>query len=56
MVVMKVTNNLLAVVLILTTAPPYTGFSVEALDHYCTLLNHKLLDSTEVGIEDRSLE
>jgi hypothetical protein len=50
MVVAKVTNNLLASVLILTTAPPYAGFSVAALEHYCTLLSQKLQDTPDVPL------
>jgi len=49
-VVMKVTNNLLAAVLILTVVPPYTGFSEAALEHCCFLISQKLLESPEVSL------
>ncbi len=48
---MKVTNNLLAAVLILTVVPPYTGFSEAALEHCCFLISQKLLESPEVGAQ-----
>lgn len=39
---MKVTNNLLAAVLILTVVPPYVGFSEPALEYCCSLISQKL--------------
>ncbi|KAL5476373.1 hypothetical protein ACEPAI_3473 [Sanghuangporus weigelae] len=41
---MKVTNNLLAAVLILTVVPPYVGFSEVALEYCCSLVSQKLLE------------
>ncbi|EJD04810.1 clathrin-coated vesicle protein [Fomitiporia mediterranea MF3/22] len=41
---MKVTNNLLAAVLILTVVPPYVGFSEAALEYCCSLISQKLLE------------
>ncbi|KAI5117719.1 hypothetical protein M0805_001805 [Coniferiporia weirii] len=41
---MKVTNNLLAAVLILSVVPPYVGFSEVALDYCCLLISQKLLE------------
>ena len=39
---MKVTNNLLAAVLILTVVPPYVGFIEPALEYCCSLISQKL--------------
>ena len=41
---LKVTNNLLASVLILTVIPPDTGFSEAALEYCCSLISKKLLE------------
>lgn len=41
---MKITNNLLAAVLILTVVPPHVGLSEPALEHCCFLISQKLLD------------
>ena len=41
---MKITNNLLAAVLILTVVPPYVGFSEAALEYCCSLVSQKLLE------------
>lgn len=46
---MKITNNLLAAVLILTVVPPHVGLSEPALEHCCFLISQKLLDK-EVSI------
>ncbi|THH07979.1 hypothetical protein EW145_g3009 [Phellinidium pouzarii] len=41
---MKITNNLLAAVLILTVVPPHIGFSETALAYCCSLISQKLLE------------
>ena len=41
---LKVTNNLLAAVLVLTVVPPETGFSEAALEYCCSLISKKLLE------------
>lgn len=41
---MKVTNNLLAAVLILTVVPSYVGFSEAALEYCCSTITQKLQD------------
>ena len=52
---MKVTNNLLAAVLILTVVPPYAGFSEAALEYCCSLISEKLLEK-EVWILSSYIE
>ncbi|KAH8115151.1 clathrin-coated vesicle protein [Phellopilus nigrolimitatus] len=41
---MKITNNLLAAVLILTVVTPQIGFSEAALEYCCSLISQKLLE------------
>lgn len=44
---MKISNNLLAAVLILTVVPPHVGISETAVEYCCSLISQKLLEQKE---------
>lgn len=46
---MKITNNLLAAVLILTAVPPSIGCSQAAIEYCCSLISQKLTEPKEVS-------
>ncbi|KAF8648973.1 hypothetical protein AX16_006087 [Volvariella volvacea WC 439] len=46
----KVKNNLLASVLILTVVPPTTKIGLPVIEHCCSLISQKLLESDEISI------
>ena len=45
---MKVTNNLLAAVLVLTVVPPSAHLGQPAVEYCCELIGQKLAESKEV--------
>ncbi|KAG8726820.1 hypothetical protein FRC10_006694, partial [Ceratobasidium sp. 414] len=49
--ILKTKNNLLAAALIFTASPVELKFSRAAVEHYCFLITHKLLESPEASAE-----
>ncbi|KAG8730584.1 hypothetical protein FRC10_002585, partial [Ceratobasidium sp. 414] len=50
--ILKTKNNLLAAALIFTVSPVELKFSQAAVEHYCFLITHKLLESPEASAEE----
>ena len=50
MATMKVKNNLLAAVIILTVVPPSVRLSQQAVERCCYLICEKLMDSKDVCV------